>query len=58
MALKLLKAGVPTHVHMMSEFTHGWCNLDLKDVGVAEFRRGTLLICNILIEMLDLERAH
>ena len=58
MAFKLLKAGVPTHVHMMSEFVHAWCNLDLKDMGVAEFRRATILICNILIEQLGMERAN
>ena len=58
MALKLIKAGVPTHVHMMSEFLHAWCNMDLKDMGVAEFRRGTILICNIFIELLGLERAN
>ena len=57
MALRMLKAGVPTHVHMMADFPHGFCNMDVKTVGVAEFRRATITICKIFIQQLDLERA-
>ena len=55
MALRLLKAGIPTHLHLMSEYMHGFCNLDQNSMGVDEYRRGTNLICRIFSELLDIE---
>lgn len=51
MALRLIKVGVPVHLHEMADFIHGWCNMDTNGFGVNEFRRATMLVCSILEEM-------
>ena len=56
MAVRMLKQGVPTHVHLMAEFIHGFCNMDTNGMGVNEFRRATMLVCNILSDMLGVEK--
>mmetsp|Transcript_37179 Transcript_37179/g.48920 ORF Transcript_37179/g.48920 Transcript_37179/m.48920 type:complete len:180 (+) Transcript_37179:1853-2392(+) len=55
MAARMLKAGVPTHIHEMADFVHGFCNMDVNGLGVNEFRRATILICNLFIQLLGLK---
>ena len=55
MAIRMLKAGIPTHTHLMAEFVHGFCNMDTNGLGNAEFRRATMLVCDIIKQLFDIQ---
>ena len=54
MALRMQKLGVKVHIHHLSDFVHGFCNMDTNGIGINEFRRATNTIISIFREMLQL----
>ena len=51
MAYRLLKNGCDAEVIVMEDFIHGFCNMDMPQFGVNEYKRGTELTTSLFRQL-------
>ena len=51
MAHRMLKVGCDAEVIVMEDFIHGFCNMDMPNFGVSEYKRGTELTTSLFRQL-------